>query len=294
MRRARPAHRAARSPEPVGSSLLFGSEGRDQRFGDDLHRPPRSRARPLEPGERILFREAFSLHENTLCALDEVASRKSGRERIRFSAHSIELGMASLRGLDRGEKVGLPERLDEIAEDARLDRACDELVLSIGRQHHNRNRPFGEDAPRSLDAVEARHLHVEDRQVGLLGTRELDCFLTVPRLGADLEAGPLENFLEVETDDRLVLTDQDPHGVKATSARSPPSAVSVSSPLSSSRTSARTIDRPVPSPGASQRPLSATVRRTRPFERPSSTRTSSPPCARAFWKSSLKTRARSE
>ena len=66
-----------------------------------------------------------------------------------------------------GQQVRLAERLDEIAEDARLDRAGDELLLAVGGEHHDRDRPLGEDAAGGLDPVEPRHLHVEDGEVGL-------------------------------------------------------------------------------------------------------------------------------
>src|SRR5436309_2249803 len=56
-----------------------------------------------------------------------------------------------------------------------------------------------------------RHLHVHDREVGLLGARERDRLLAVARLGADVEAGAPEHLGEVETDDRLVLGDQNLH-----------------------------------------------------------------------------------
>src|SRR5207302_8379264 len=55
------------------------------------------------------------------------------------------------------------------------------------------------------------HLHVHDREVGLLGARERHRLLAVARLGADVEAGTREHLREIETDDRLVLCDQDPH-----------------------------------------------------------------------------------
>ena len=58
------------------------------------------------------------------------------------------------------------------------------------------------------DAVEHRHLHVEDDEVGpeLLG--ELDGLLAVAGLADDVVALLLEHLLEVEADERLVLGDQ--------------------------------------------------------------------------------------
>ena len=71
--------------------------------------------------------------------------------------------------------------------------------------------------------------------------------LAVLRLRHDLVPGALEEPAQVEPDDRLVLGDEDSHAGNLTSAQvplSPPASSSV--PPSSSRTSARTIDSPVP------------------------------------------------
>ena len=124
-------------------------------------------------------------------------------------AQRRELLVPGPRRLDRGQQIRLAKRLHEIPEDADLDRARDELLLPVRRQHHHRDRPLVEDAARRLDPVEPRHLHVEDGQVRQLGAGERDRLLAVARLGADLEAGALEQRAEVEPDDRLVLGDQD-------------------------------------------------------------------------------------
>ena len=79
--------------------------------------------------------------------------------------------------------------------------------------------------------------------------------------------GRLEQPLEVEADERLVLGDEDTrHAGNTTSARRPPSFSSASSPRSSSRTSARTIESPVPVVSPSNpTPSSAIVRTTSPL-----------------------------
>src|SRR5581483_4578839 len=83
------------------------------------------------------------------------------------------------------------------------------------------------------------------------------------------------------------------HAGKTISARSPPSLSSESVPRSSSRTSARTIERPVPCLGSPAIPFpsSAIASTTSPFRCQSSIVTDGPPCSSAFWKSSLKTSA---
>ena len=119
--------------------------------------------------------------------------------------------MARPRRLDRRHDVLLAERLDEVAVDADLGRALDELALVERGQHHDRDRPLLEDPPRRLDPVEPRHLHVHHRQVGLELARERDRLLAVARLADHLVPRPLEQPAQVEADDRLVLGDQDPH-----------------------------------------------------------------------------------
>jgi len=56
-----------------------------------------------------------------------------------------------------------------------------------------------------------RHLHVQDRELGLVLAGEVDCLLTVAGLGDDLVPGPLQQVTQVESDDRLVFGDQDAH-----------------------------------------------------------------------------------
>src|SRR5207247_1111098 len=56
---------------------------------------------------------------------------------------------------------------------------------------------------------EARHLHVEERNVRLRLARQSDGLLAVACLGAHLEPDRFEHSPEVEPDDRLVLGDED-------------------------------------------------------------------------------------
>src|SRR5262249_3578362 len=145
---------------------------------------------------------------------------------------------------------------------------------------------FVEDAPGRLDPVQPRHLHIEERDVRLRRPGELDRLLAVPRLRAHLEARELEHALEIEPDQCLVLGDENAvHAGNTTSARSPSPFARASSPRSSSRTSARTMDSPVPSISPSMPcPSSAIVRTTSPSRCVSATDTCWPPCSRAFWK----------
>ena len=105
----------------------------------------------------------------------------------------------------------LAEGLDEVPEDAGLDRARDDLVLAVGGHHDDRDRPLLEDPTGGVDAVEARHLDVHHGEVGLELAGQLDRLHAVARLTADLEAGLLEQRAQIEPDDRLVLGDEDSH-----------------------------------------------------------------------------------
>ena len=55
------------------------------------------------------------------------------------------------------------------------------------------------------------HLDVEDGQIGLLAPGQLDRLDPVAGLGADLEAGALEQLAQIEPDDRLVFGDEKAH-----------------------------------------------------------------------------------
>ena len=123
------------------------------------------------------FARSIDLRAASASASDSVSSRSAASSSCRARAVLI----AGSRSLSRNG-------FDQVAEDTGLDRARDELVLAVRGQHHDRDRPLVEDPPRRLDPVEPRHLHVEHRQVGLLGARELDRLEPVLRLRADLEA----------------------------------------------------------------------------------------------------------
>ena len=173
----------------VKPSTQAHTEGCDDSLGDHLQRTARCLARLAQPREGVGLRQALLLHQQSLRALDRLARCERLRQGLGLCAQRLQLVVAGTRRLDRGQQVLLAERLDEVAVDAGLDRARDDLRLAVGREHHDRDRPLLEDAPCSVDAVELRHLHVHDREVGLLGTCERDRLLAVTRLGADLEAG---------------------------------------------------------------------------------------------------------
>src|SRR6188472_4477905 len=130
---------------------------------------------------RSPFARSMVLRAARAAASDSVSSRSSTSSRCRARA----VWMAGSRSDSR-----------------------DQLFLTVGGQHHDRDRAFVQDGARGLNPVQLRHLHVEHSQVGLRGAGELDRFGAVLRLRAHVEAGILEQLFEVEPDDRLVLCDQ--------------------------------------------------------------------------------------
>ena len=96
----------------------------------------------------------------------------------------------------RRDQILFAERLDEVAEDAGLDRAGDELILPVGGEHDDRDRALLEDPPGRLDAVEVGHLHVQHGEVGLVLAGERHRLFAVAGLGDDLVAGALEQARE--------------------------------------------------------------------------------------------------
>src|SRR5262245_63344567 len=100
--------------------------------------------------------------------------------------------------MDRRQEILLAERLDEVAEDPRLDGTRNELVLAVGSQHDDRYRALVEDSPRGFDPVQSRHLHVEHLDLRLGLARERDGLFPVARFGTALEPRPFEQGPEAE------------------------------------------------------------------------------------------------
>ena len=164
-----------------------------------------------QTGEGFLLGELLLRHQEPLCALDQLAGRQSFGERLGFGARGGELLVARLRGGQRGDEILFAERLYEVAEDAGVDRARDELVLPVGGEHDDRDGSLLENAARRIDAVEVRHLHVHHDQVRLVLAGEGNRLLAVAGLGYHLVAGALEQGAKVEPDDRFILGDENAH-----------------------------------------------------------------------------------
>ena len=118
--------------------------------------------------------------------------------------------MPAERDLDRGDEVALLERLHDVAQRAGVARLLDEVVLRERGEDQDGGEALARDVAGGGEAVHARHLDVEDREVGLRLADELDGLVAAAGLADDLVALFLEDLLQVEADDRLVLGDDDP------------------------------------------------------------------------------------
>ena len=119
------------------------------------------------------------------------------------------------RHLEGRHQVGLGERLDEVGHRAGVPGPLDQLALGEGGEYDDGREPCCRDAFRRGDAVQARHLHIEDDQVRAMLLRQRDRLLTVGGFGDDDVALFFEHLLEVEPDQRLVLGDHDATTVRS-------------------------------------------------------------------------------
>ena len=66
-----------------------------------------------------------------------------------------------------GEQISLIDRLHDIAEDHGLLRLFDDVFIAESRQEDHGRRIVVGDHLRCLDAVKARHFHIEDDEIRL-------------------------------------------------------------------------------------------------------------------------------
>ena len=155
--------------------------------------------------------DALARHQHALGALDDAARLECLGQRSRLRARVGQLGAARLGRRDRGQHVVLPERLDEVAERARLAGRLHDVALGEGRHHDDRHLALGEDLPGRLDTVELGHADVHEHHVRFELVCEAHRLDAVSRLAHDLKPGALEQLAEVEADDGLVLANQHAH-----------------------------------------------------------------------------------
>jgi hypothetical protein len=107
--------------------------------------------------------------------------------------------------------------LGQVAPGAGLQRGDDRVVVGVGGEHDDRHlgmlarQPLGR-----ADAVEHRHVQVEEDRVGLVLGDRGERLLTVGDRGDDLEVGHhVEHHLQPLADDRLIVCDHDSQTVGA-------------------------------------------------------------------------------
>src|SRR5579859_6703189 len=239
-------------------------------------------------------------HDSKVSAGSRYAGILVARVRIRLPARAgSHVGTSRATGSSR-QRPEHRRRLGPVEELGRLLTRQPAVVVVLPVECRlpagRRLREERLDVDRLVDerCVEMLELGFEPRLLAQLAYRGLGERLALLHAARDLV--PVRVVLRRAVDDEELLPaahhDEHllrPHAGKTTSARAPAKA---KLPWSSSATSARTIESPVPlgAPSAPE-PSSAIARRTWSSRRVSSIRTVPAPCSSAFWSSSEKTSA---
>ena len=174
-----------------------------------MHGEPAIHRGLLDPAERLRLAEPHLLVEQALGPVDELAGLEALDHVGDLGLEGHDLLVAAERDLDRGQQVVRGERLHDVGERAGFARALHELFLAErGQQHDGRDVVLGELLG-GRDAVELGHLDIHDHQVGPQLGGQRDRGLAVSGLADDVEAVVAQDLDDVETDQRLVLGDDD-------------------------------------------------------------------------------------
>ena len=148
-----------------------------------------------------------------------VSSRSD--EALHLDLERMQLGVPRQRDLDGRHQVALLERLHQVRHGAGRPGPLDQVALRERGQNHHRGDPLVGDLLGRRQAIHDRHFDVEDAQVGpqLLG--QLHRRLAVTRLATDVVPLFDQHLAEVEPDQRLVLSDENP-ALRAPRSRSLP------------------------------------------------------------------------
>ncbi len=128
-------------------------------------------------------------------------------ERIDLAGEVLHLAKSPDGNFDGRNEIALLVRLHEVRQGPGVACFLDHLALAERRQHQNATDPFGCDHPRRLETIDPGHLDVEDRQVGPQVTDERDGIVAATGLADDVVTLFLEGLAQVETDDGLILGD---------------------------------------------------------------------------------------
>ena len=149
------------------------------------------------------------VHQHALGPLDRLARLELLAEGVDLAGHRPQLAEPPDGDLDGRHEIALLERLDEVGQCAGVARLLDHLALAEGGQHQHAAQLLAVDDPRRLEPVDARHLDVEDRQVGQQVTDEVDGRVAATGLADDLVALLLQRLAQVHADDGFVFGDHD-------------------------------------------------------------------------------------
>lgn len=111
---------------------------------------------------------------------------------------------------DRSDQLRLLERLEDVCDCAGFEGALDRAARAVPRQRDDSHVALAENPAGRLDAVHSRQAEIHQDQVGPVLSGQLHCFRSVPRVGAHLEAGVLEDQAQVFADDRVVFRRENP------------------------------------------------------------------------------------
>ena len=110
--------------------------------------------------------------------------------------------------LDASDEFARAERFRDVV--VRADREADELVDLLGprRQHDDVDVRLGSQLPQHLQAIETRHRHIEQDQIGMMFPDDAERLVSVGGLH-DLEAFRFEVSAQDVTDMGLVVGHDD-------------------------------------------------------------------------------------
>jgi hypothetical protein len=110
---------------------------------------------------------------------------------------------------DRRNQIALLERLDQVRQRTGVPCLFHDLALGEGRQDQHPAEPFLVDESSDVEAGHAGHLDVEYGQIGLQLADQIDGVVAATGLSHDFVPLFLEGLFQIETDDGLVLGDDD-------------------------------------------------------------------------------------
>ncbi len=152
-----------------------------------------------------------------LAAADLGRGRKLGlfdqaKQRVEFSVGVGRGGSGETRaGFFKGAfDAGAVKRLQKIVHSVDLKGADGVSVVGGGEDDLGKRRSIVDKPFEHPEAVQARHLHIKEDDVGSMGLNQVDGFNAVRPKTHDLDVcGSLDQVLELLAGERLVVDDED-------------------------------------------------------------------------------------